>query len=230
MLNNNKSISAYPDWLNSFPSLASIEDTAWVEAIRTAKEFRLPSDAVVIRENQPCRDFLLVAAGDIHIFKTAEDGREIMLYRTCSGEVCILTLGTLLEGTDYSANAITETEVHAVAIPAAQFHAAMAGSTAFRNFILTDLSRRMRELMGLVEHIAFERLELRLACLLGQLFGQSRNALLDITHEELARRLGSTRVVISRLLKEFERMGCIRLQRGRIDLLSAESLAQLSHK
>lgn len=217
-------------WLSSFPNLASITDTAWLDAVRSAKEFNMPPGTVVIREQQPCRDFLLVASGNVHIFKTAEDGREIMLYRTCSGEACILTLGTLFEGTDYSANAITETDVHAIAIPATQFHTAMAESTAFRSLILSDLSRRMRELMGLVGHVAFERLELRLACLLGKLFGQGDAAHLEITHEELARRLGSTRVVVSRLLKDFEHMGCIRLQRGRIELLSSESLAQLSKK
>ena len=230
MIHNAQPFVEVPGWLASFPSLASITDAAWLNAVKAAKEFALPPDTVVIREQQPCRDFLLVAAGNVHIFKTAEDGREIMLYRTCSGEVCILTLGTLLEGTDYSANAITEDKVHAIAIPAAHFHTAMAESTAFRAFILSDLSRRMRELMGLVGHVAFERLELRLACLLGQLFGQGNNPQLDITHEELARRLGSTRVVVSRLLKEFEHMGCVRLQRGRIELLSAESLAQLSGK
>ncbi|MBI5040185.1 MAG: Crp/Fnr family transcriptional regulator [Gammaproteobacteria bacterium] len=228
--NNVKPLTDIPGWLASFPSLASITDTAWLEAVKAAKEFVLPPDTVVIREHQPCRDFLLVASGNVHIFKTAEDGREIMLYRTCHGEVCILTLGTLLEGTDYSANAITENEVHAVAIPAAHFHTAMAESNDFRAFILHDLSRRMRELMGLVGHVAFERLELRLACLLGQLYGQGNTTQIDITHEELARRLGSTRVVVSRLLKEFEHMRRVKLQRGRIELLSSESLAQLSKK
>ena len=230
MLHNTKQLTEMPGWLSSFPVLASITDAAWLNAVKAAKEFVLPPETVVIREHQPCRDFLLVATGNVHIFKTAEDGREIMLYRTCHGEVCILTLGTLLEGTDYSANAITENEVHAIAIPAAHFHAAMAESNVFRAFILSDLSRRMRELMGLVGHVAFERLELRLACLLGQMFGQGHTTQIDITHDELARRLGSTRVVVSRLLKEFEHMGCIRLQRGRIELLSSESLAQLSKK
>lgn len=230
MMHTAKPLSDIPAWLNSFPSLATITDAAWLNAVKAAKEFTLPPDTIVIREQQPCRDFLLVASGNVHIFKTAEDGREIMLYRTCSGETCILTLGTLFEGTDYSANAITSTEVRAIAIPAMHFHTAMAESSAFRSIILADLSRRMRELMGLVGHVAFDRLELRLSCLLGQLFGQGDTALLDITHEDLARRLGSTRVVVSRLLKDFEHMGCIRLQRGRIELLSSESLAQLSKK
>lgn len=216
------------NWLSAFPELASISDAAWLEAILAAKEVVMPAGTVVIRENQPCQNFLLVASGNVRIYKAAASGREIMLYHTCEGEVCILTLGTLLEGRDYSANAITESEVRAIMIPSQHFHAAMARSTAFRTFILSDLCRRMRELMWLVERVAFEPLELRLACLLGQLFGQGNTPQLDITHDELARRLGSTRVVTSRLLKDFERMGCISLQRGRIELLSPQALAQLS--
>lgn len=217
-------------WLAAFPSLATITDIAWLDAIAAAREIILPAGTVVIREHQPCQHFLLVASGNVRIYKTSPSGREIMLYHTCGGEVCILTLGTLLEGTDYHADAITESEVNAVMIPARQFHAAMAQSNAFRAFILSDLCRRMRELMWLVGQVAFEPLELRLACLLGQLFGQSDTRELEITHEELARRLGSTRVVTSRLLKDFERMGCISLQRGRIELLSPAALARLTKK
>ena len=219
-----------PHWLSAFPRLASIADAGWMEALNAAREIIIPAGMQVVREQQPCRDFLLIASGCVRVYKVSSSGREIMLYHTRAGEVCILTLGTLLEGTDYFANAVTEDEVRAVMIPVAQFHAAMARSDDFRSFILSELSHRLRELMSFVEQVAFEPLELRLACLLGQLFGQSSALYLDITHEELARRLGSTRVVTSRLLKEFERMGCISLQRGRIQLLSPEALAQMTEK
>lgn len=217
-------------WLSAFPRLASIADAGWMEAVNAAREIILPAGTQVVHEQQACRDFLLIAGGCVRVYKVSSGGREIMLYSTRAGEVCILTLGSLLEGTDYFANAVTEDEVRAVMIPAAQFHAAMAHSADFRSFILSELSHRLRELMGFVEQVAFEPLELRLACLLGQLFGQSAASYLDITHDELARRLGSTRVVTSRLLKEFERMGCISLQRGRIQLLSPEALAQIREK
>jgi CRP/FNR family transcriptional regulator len=82
--------------------------------------------------------------------------------------------------------------------------------------------------MRVVEQVAFQRLDLRLACLLGQLFERNKSAAISMTHEDLARELGTTRVVVSRLLKEFERMGCIRLQRGQIELLSSEALERLS--
>lgn len=218
------------NWLAAFPALAAIADTAWIEAVGAAKEVLLPADTPVIREGQPCQNFLLIVAGNLRIYKIAPNGREIMLYHTCGGEACNLTLGALLEGRNYSENAITENEVRVVMIPAQYFHAAMARSDAFRIFILSDLCRRMRELMNLVGQVAFEPLELRLACLLGQLFAQGNTRQLDTTHDELARRVGSTRVVTSRLLKKFELMGCISLQRGLIELLSPQALEQLSKK
>ena len=82
--------------------------------------------------------------------------------------------------------------------------------------------------MALVEQVAFQRLDLRLAGLLKQLFNQNQGAPLEVTHQALALELGSTREVISRMLKEFERNGCIRLRRGLIELLSTETLTRLT--
>ncbi len=82
--------------------------------------------------------------------------------------------------------------------------------------------------MGLVEQLAFRNLESRLACLLGQISRQCHSTCLEITHQDLAAELGVSREAVSRLLKEFEREGCVRLHRSKIELLSAEVLARLA--
>jgi len=99
-----------------------------------------------------------------------------------------------------------------------------------RHLVLKHLTGRMHELGELVSASVLSRLELRLACLLGQRFGQSQGKSVNITHQELANDLGCTREVVSRLLKGFERMGCIRLHRGQIELLSLEALARLTER
>ena len=114
-------------------------------------------------------------------------------------------------------------------IPAESFHRALSQSEGFRNLILSTLAQRLNGMMQLVERVTFQGLDLRLACLLGQHFRQRNIARLPITHQELAGELGTTREVISRLLKEFERMGCIKLYRGQIELVSPDALARLSH-
>lgn len=216
-------------WETSFPALNGITDPAWLDALHSAKEQTIPAKTVVIHKNDPCRSFLLITQGTIRIFQSTEGGREHTLYRTQAGEICILTLQNLLAGTNYSAEAVTEDEVKVVSIPAEYFYRALSRSESFRNLILSTLASRLNSLMQLIEQVTFQGLDLRLACMLGQLFGQRNTASITVTHQDLAAALGTTREVISRLLKGFERMGCVKLRRGEIELLSPEALARLSH-
>lgn len=216
------------DWRSAFPGLASIEDKAWLDALQATGESRLPSGTMVIRKGDPCQHFILLIEGTIRVYETAENGREIVLYRVKAGEICVLTITNLMEHTAYQAEAVVENDSRVISIPLEHFKSAMAHSPAFRTFIVTTLARRLSHMMRLVEQIAFQRLDLRLACLLGQLFGQQSASCIYVTHQELARELGTTREVASRLLKEFERMGCVRLGRGRIELISGDALIRLS--
>jgi len=221
---------ALPDvpWLSAFPDLAGVRDAAGSVALQAASAHRFPAGTRIVHAGDPCQSFILLAQGTLRVYEVGENGREIVLYRVRSGELCVLTLSNLLAATAYSAGAMAEEDVEVVMIPMLQFQDALARSDAFRSFVISTLSRRMGEVMALVEQVAFRRLDLRLACLLGQLFGENRGDPVEMTHQALAQELGSTREVISRMLKEFERMGCIRLRRGAIELLSPETLSRLS--
>lgn len=215
-------------WLDAFPGLAGVQDEAGLMALHAATLQKFPIGAPIMRLGEPCRGFVLLVRGTVRVYETGEGGREIALYRVHAGELCVLTLTNLTACSPYTAGATAEEAVEVVIIPIQPFNHALAHSEAFRTFVLSTMSRRLGELMGLVEQIAFRRLDLRLACLLGQLFGQRNTSNLRITHQELARELGTTREVASRLLKEFEHLGCIRLGRGEIELLSPETLSRLT--
>ena len=219
-----------PDWLDAFPALRNIHDPIWLKTVQTAKAMSVPAGVEVIHKGDPCQQFLLVAKGTVRIYRSAESGREMAFYRTCAGDICIMTLYNLIQGTPYPAGAVTEDDVEVVAIPLPQFEMALAGSDEFRRYILGMLASRIAELMKLVEQVVYSSLDLRLACLLGEMFGRRNTAMLPITHQEIAHELGSSREVVSRLLKEFERMGCIQLHRGHIELLSSEALARLARE
>lgn len=181
-----------------------------------------------MRKGDPCENFLFLVHGTVRVYEITENGRDIVLYRGRAGEMCILTITNLLEETAYSANAVTEDEVRLVSIPMRYFQNALEHSPGFRTFIMSSLAQRLGHVMRLVEQVTFQRLDLRLACLLGQRFGQLSTSHVSVTHQKLASELGTTREVVSRLLKEFERMGCIRLYRGQIELVSKDALARLS--
>lgn len=218
-------------WHIAFPQVSDITDPVWFEVMREAKQVVIPARTMVIRKGAPCDGLLLLYKGTICVRQVSEKGREIVLYRIGPGDISILALASLVDGCQYPAEAIAETEVAGFSIPIPLFQKALDGSKDFRNYILSIMAKRLRELIMLVEDIAFERLDARLAQLLSKLFKEKDTSSLGITHEALAVELGTTREVISRLLKDIEKKkGCVKLHRGRIELVSPACLDKCAEK
>ena len=215
-------------WLLAFPKLVKIDDAAWLAARRAAKVFVIPPATIMMRQGETSQGFVLFSRGTTRVYERTENGREIALYRTRPGEMCLLTLINLLTDTTYSAEAVTEEELHVVSIPLENFRNALTHSDGFRQVLFATLAQRLSDLTHLVGRVAFQRLDLRLAHLLSQRFEESKTTRVVVTHQKLAQDLGTTREVASRLLKELEHQGHIRLHRGAIELLSPEGLARLS--
>lgn len=213
-----------PEWLHYFPSLNRIDDPEWLSLLDTVRTVSLPPGASVFHSGAQCHNFLLVIDGSVRVQKLAENGREIVLYRVEEGQSCILTTACLLGGGAYQAEAITETAVKAVVMPNATFHAMIDRSRLFREFVFSSYMQRITDLLMLIEAITFGRIDARLAAYL--LKESDANGVMQVTHQALARDLGSAREVVSRMLKEFERQGMVELGRGRITLLDRMLLEQ----
>jgi CRP/FNR family transcriptional regulator len=159
------------------------------------------------------------------VAKLAPNGREILLYRVEPGQGCILSGGCLLGHSDYAARGVAERDVTLLNLPPGPFHELMLGFEPFRRFVFGMYGERLAEVMELVEEVAFRRLDERLAQLLLQ-----RGPVLEATHQKLADELGSVREIVSRLLRGFEERGWVKLERERITVLDANSLAALQAK
>ena len=217
-------MGARPAWLEHFPALAALDDPAWQEVLAASRTMTVPPDTPVFHEGAECTVYMLVLHGSVRVQKTAENGREITLYRVENGQSCVLTTSCLLAGDRYPAEGITETEVEAVTIPVAAFQKGLDGSPGFRRFVFEAYGRRITNLVVLVEALAFGRLDSRLADLL---LRRSADGRVQATHHAMAAELGTAREVISRQLKEFERRGWVRLERGRVSLLDPSALQSL---
>ncbi len=213
-------------WLDAFPKLAALEPNARDRLVAEAHPVTLPAGITLFRDGDACTNYLLVLDGSVRVQKTSSNGREITLYRVGDGQTCILTTSCLLAGEHYPAEGVTETEVRAIALPGALFQALLAGSTGFRQFVFAVYARRIADLITLVEEVAFERMDLRLAARLRD--GADRDGMVNATHQELATELGTAREVVSRLLKDFEHRGLVALHRGRIELQDRDALAHLA--
>jgi len=221
-------MSRFQEINSTYSQLADIKERSWIDTIDGARVLEAEPETTLFSGNATCNNFMLILEGTIRIYQTAEDGREITLYRVQAGDLCILSLNSLLKNKSFNAIATTESNVKALVISSTSFKEMMNEIEPFRNYVISTLTERLCETIYLIQDTAFNHLNMRLACMLGGLFERNQGPTLKITHQELAFELGTTREVISRILKEFERQDCIKLSRGHIELSSAEGLRWFS--
>lgn len=206
-----------------YPHLTDMEDAGWQEVLDGAELMHLPAGILVMEPPTPCSQFMLILDGCVRVYQQTPEDREITLYRSYCGDLCVLSINGLMHKRDFGAFARTETEVDALVMSRDQFMQAMATSDIFREFVLTNLTDRIHDVLELIENTVFESLDTRLMCHLNRLSRTTGSDTLHLTHQELARELGTSREVISRILKSFERQGCLLQERGIIHLTIYQS-------
>ncbi len=215
--------------LNRFSMYRQASPALQREMAARAKPLHIEEQVLLVREGSVCADFALVACGRLRVFKRAETGREITLYHVGDGETCLVNMLCVFADVPSPASAVAETACDVLTVPAQVFRDWVAQHDVVRDHVFSTMAARFTDLMTLVEEITFRKMDQRLADLLLKRF-MSRGLPLRVvstTHEEIAAELGSAREVVSRLLKEFERLGAIQTARGRIELCDAARLEQI---
>ena len=213
-------------WCERFTGLAEIESGLRRSLESAGRVVRLARGTRVFGHGQKPQNYLLLLEGDIRVSQTSDSGREIVLYRVLPGESCVLTTVCLLGGEDYQAEAVAETDIEAVVVPRTTFEDMITRSPAFRRFVFAAVSHRVTELFKLVDEVAFQRLDMRIAHKLLELAG-GRDELV-ITHQQLASELGTAREVISRQLHELQRRGWVMSGWGSVALRDRAALQRLA--
>lgn len=211
-------------WPDRFHELRDLPADVTERLTRESRIIRLAPGTQVFAPGQQAANMLLVLDGTVRVQQTSDTGRDIFLYRVHAGESCILTTACMLADELYAAEAITETEVEAVAIPRQMFDELLTTSAKFRQFVFQSYARRIADLFSLIDDIVFHRVDVRLATRLLELAQEDRVA---TTHQALAVELGTAREVISRGLGEFQRRGWVETGRGAIRILKRDALDKL---
>lgn len=191
------------------------------ETIATAGSIKTyNAGASLMRPGQYFQYTILIAKGRVKLYREGDDGNEFFMYFLEPGNACALSMicATKHEKSQMLAEAIEETEV--IAIPLELMDSLMKHHRSWYYFVLDSYRNRFEELLQVVDHIAFKKMDERLeSYLLNQAEKLSVNELL-LTHQQIANDLNSSREVISRLLKNMERRGKVVLHRNTIELLS----------
>lgn len=213
------------DWADRFAEAALLEPALRDALGRRASFVHLPAGATVFSPGQEAENLLFVLSGVVRVSHLAETGREVVLYRVGQGESCVMTTACLMAHEPYTAEGIAETEVEAMAIPAAVFDDLSARSAAVRKLVFGSYARRMLDLFRVIEDLAFGRIDMRLAQRLVALADASDEV--RATHQQLSVELGTAREVVTRRLQDFQRQGWVHLSRGVIRLTDRAALARV---
>ena len=210
----------------AFPSLAAAGRPTLERVAERSQVRRVTAGTTMFGEHQPCSGFPLVLAGTIRVAQRYPNGREMQLYRVGPGDACVLSSSCLLGRAHYPATGVAETDVELAVLPPEDFRALVVDDPAFREYVFALFGERLAGLLGLVEAVAYQKLDRRLAALL--IARKDRDGVLRATHQSIADELGSVREIVTRLLRGFADRGYLELGRERIRVVDPAALAELA--
>jgi CRP/FNR family transcriptional regulator len=202
-------------FLEIFPYFQDRSQSLIEDILSLSRHLKLPGNMLVKLEGDYCHDFVLMLSGEKRIFKMGGAAREITLYEIGPGDICVLNAMCILSNTRLLANASTISDVEVLLLPDQHFLDIIARYNEMGVFVHSRINEALASIMTLVSEIVFGKMDERLK---SYLIEKSENGLLKRTHHNIANDLGTSREVVSRLLKDFERQGMILLSRNSLTL------------
>ena len=191
-----------------------------VEGIEThAVHKHLKAGEIIIRTGQYIQSTLLVLSGKIKIFREDQEGNEFLMYYLLPGQACAVSMicATKMETSQIMAKVLEDAEV--LMIPLQQMESWMANYKSWYEFVINTYRNRFDELLTVLDQVAFRGMVERLEFYLKRQAENLGQKNINISHQEVANELNSSREVISRLLKKMEQRGLVKLHRNHIELL-----------
>ena len=179
------------------------------------------------RSTEDCAGLIIVRQGQLRAYITSEDGKQVTLYRLFERDLCLFSASCMMRSIQFDITIQAEKDTELWVIPAEIYKQVMDESAPLSNFTGEVMAARFSDVMWLIEQILWKSFDKRLAAFLleeSDLGGRP----VHLTHEAVARHLGTAREVVSRMLKHLENEGALQLSRGDIRIADREKLNRLA--
>ena len=204
------------DWKKLFPQF----EPELLEILdKNAIERSFHAGEEIVRTGQYIKSTVLVLSGRIKIYRQNDEGSEFLIYYLGPGEACAISLICALQSqtSEITAKAVEDTEV--IMLPVQLMDELMIKFKSWSHFVIQTYRNRFDEMLTVIDNIAFKNMDERLEFYLKRSKTVSGKKILNLTHQEIADDLNSSREVISRLLKKMEQLGKIKLNRNSIEII-----------
>ena len=177
---------------------------------------------------ESCVGILLLRSGQLRSYLLSEDGRDVTLYRLFGGEVCILSASCVMDAVNIDLYIDAEEDTEALCISAGIFRQLMQENVYVRCYAYQMTAERFSDTMWMMQQILFMSADRRLAIFLTDELAKTGGEEIHMTHDQIAKYMGSAREVVSRMLKYFAQEGWVRLYRGGVQVLDRKKLQTLA--
>ena len=176
------------------------------------------------RTDGSCKGLMTVLSGQLRTYILSEEGREVTLFRVNDEEVCVLSASCLLDSITFDVliEAIEDTQV--LVIPAAILNQVAQKNPYVELFLYKSATEKFSDVMWTMQQMLFLKIDQRIAQFLWDEMVQKNSTTLSMTHDEIARFIGSAREVVTKVLKYMVKEGAVELKRGTIIILDKEKL------
>lgn len=196
-------------------ALPNFTDPKLLQAILDKGQImNLEPGKVMMEPGQFIKMVPVVLEGSIKIMRVDEDGKELFLYYMDAGETCALSLTCCTAAKPSEIKAVVEERATIIAIPVAVHEQFSDEFRQWKDFVANTYQNRFQEMLVALDAVAFKRMDERLMRYIVTKMKQHKANELHTTHQEIANELGTSREVISRLLKQLEKKKWIELGRN----------------
>lgn len=182
----------------------------------------------LVHDGNNCTGVIVVKTGCLRVYLMPEQGREITLYRLFPGDICMLSASCVLQNITFDVAVSAEEDSSCYLVNGKTFAEVSETNLTMKNFALETAVARFSDVMWAMQQILFMSFDKRLAIFLWDEIAKNGSDSITMTHEQIARYMGSAREVVSRMIKYFVAEGIIETSRGGIKVIDRSKLKALA--
>lgn len=221
--------------ISMFESVYAETFSFWKDISREEKEFICNNSLALtypkgtnIHDGNGCSGVIFVRSGCLRVYIMSEDGKDITLYRLHGGDMCMLSASCVFSSITFDVFVDAEEDSECYIISGCAFSTVTENNDAVRIFALETAVSRFSDVMWVMQQILFMSMDKRLAIFLSDESSRTGSDNITLTHEQIARYMGSAREVVSRMLKYFSAEGIVELSRKGVKITDKKKLRQLT--
>lgn len=207
----------------------------WEQLSKTEKETFVNSSQYIsfrkgtnIHNGNECTGIILIRSGSLRLYILSDEGKEITLYRLFPGEMCMLSASCVLNNITFDVFVDAEENSECIIVGGCAYAALSERCDAAKIFALETALARFSDVMWVMQQILFMSMDKRLAIFLLDEMSKIGTSTIHLTHEQIAKYMGSAREVVTRMLKYFSVEGIVELSRGGITVKDVNRLRNLA--